>query len=113
MNDQRAIVVGICKASSPFQTFPVAQRAPTRRPWNSSRTNAIACRSCWLIPIRARASPTRAARFMPGRGCSPCRGSISSGTVGYYLRSTGIPVNFGITIGLGFIVGTAIAGQTF
>ncbi len=34
-------------------------------------------------------------------------------TVGYYLRSTGIPVNFGITIGLGFIVGTAIAGQTF
>src|SRR5207253_10495791 len=33
--------------------------------------------------------------------------------VGYYMRSTGIPVNFGITIGLGFIVGTAIAGQTF
>src|SRR5690606_4407534 len=34
-------------------------------------------------------------------------------TIGYYLRSTGIPVNFGITIALGFIVGTAIAGQTF
>ena len=33
--------------------------------------------------------------------------------VGYYLRSTGIPINFGITIALGFIVGTAIAGQTF
>ena len=29
------------------------------------------------------------------------------------MRSTGIPVNFGITIALGFIVGTAIAGQTF
>src|SRR4029077_8982710 len=33
--------------------------------------------------------------------------------IGFYLRSTGIPVNFGITIALGFIVGTAIAGQTF
>src|SRR4051794_20069718 len=28
-------------------------------------------------------------------------------TIGYFLGSTGIPVNFGITIGLGFIVGAA------
>ena len=34
-------------------------------------------------------------------------------TVNYFLGSTGIPVNFGITIGLGFIVGAAVAGQTF
>jgi putative ABC transport system permease protein len=34
-------------------------------------------------------------------------------TIQYFLRSTGIPVNFGITILLGFIVGVAIAGQTF
>ena len=34
-------------------------------------------------------------------------------TIGYSMRSTGIPVNFGITVALGFIVGTAIAGQTF
>ena len=34
-------------------------------------------------------------------------------TIGYYLRRTGIPVNFGITVTLGFIVGCAIAGQTF
>src|SRR5262249_14354273 len=33
--------------------------------------------------------------------------------VTYYLRRTGIPVNFGITIALGFLVGAAIAGQTF
>ncbi len=29
------------------------------------------------------------------------------------MKNTGIPINFGITIALGFIVGTAIAGQTF
>ena len=34
-------------------------------------------------------------------------------TIDYFLGSTGIPVNFGITITLGFIVGAAIAGQTF
>src|SRR5205814_4566780 len=34
-------------------------------------------------------------------------------TIFYFLGSTGIPVSFGITIGLGFVVGVAIAGQTF
>ena len=34
-------------------------------------------------------------------------------TIDYYLRYTGIPFNFGITAFLGFLVGTAIAGQTF
>jgi putative ABC transport system permease protein len=33
--------------------------------------------------------------------------------IGYYIDNTGIPVNFGITVMLGFIVGGAIAGQTF
>ena len=34
-------------------------------------------------------------------------------TINYYLKYTGIPFNFGITAFLGFLVGTAIAGQTF
>src|SRR5262249_39991199 len=34
-------------------------------------------------------------------------------TLGYFMRRTGIIVNFSITVGLGFIVGCAIAGQTF
>src|SRR5262249_23094797 len=31
----------------------------------------------------------------------------------YYLRRTGIPVNFGMTVLLGFIIGAAVAGQMF
>src|SRR5262249_12097502 len=31
----------------------------------------------------------------------------------YYLKNTGIPVNFGITIIVALIVGTVVAGQTF
>ena len=34
-------------------------------------------------------------------------------TVMYFLKYTGIPINFGIAVLLGFLVGTAIAGQTF
>lgn len=34
-------------------------------------------------------------------------------TIHYFLVYTGIPINFGITAFLGFVVGTAIAGQTF
>ena len=36
-----------------------------------------------------------------------------SATIGYYIKRTGIPVNFGITVALGFIVGAAVVGQTF
>jgi putative ABC transport system permease protein len=34
-------------------------------------------------------------------------------TYNYFLKNTGIPINFGISVTLGFIVGAAIAGQTF
>ena len=34
-------------------------------------------------------------------------------TMDYYLKYTGIPVNFGIVVVLGFVIGVAIAGQTF
>jgi putative ABC transport system permease protein len=34
-------------------------------------------------------------------------------TYEYFMKYTGIPINFGIAVALGFIVGTAIAGQTF
>ena len=34
-------------------------------------------------------------------------------TIMYYMRRTGIPINFGTTVLLGFIIGAAIAGQTF
>jgi len=33
--------------------------------------------------------------------------------IGYYLKHTGIPVNFGITIMIALIVGIVVAGQTF
>ncbi len=34
-------------------------------------------------------------------------------TIMYYIRNTGIPVNFGMTVMIALIVGTVVAGQTF
>ncbi len=34
-------------------------------------------------------------------------------TVIFYLKNTGLPINFGLTLLLGIIVGVAIAGRTF
>jgi putative ABC transport system permease protein len=34
-------------------------------------------------------------------------------TYNFFMKNTGIPINFGIAVGLGFLIGTAIAGQTF
>lgn len=41
------------------------------------------------------------------------RAEFSEKTLWYFLKNTGIPMNFAITVLLGFVVGTAIAGQTF
>jgi putative ABC transport system permease protein len=34
-------------------------------------------------------------------------------TYNFFMKNTGIPINFGIAVALGFLIGTAIAGQTF
>ena len=34
-------------------------------------------------------------------------------TIWYYIRNTGIPINFGITVCIALVVGTVVAGQTF
>lgn len=113
MNDRRAVVVGICEASPPFQTFPLVftrySRAMQYAPPERNQMSFV------LAKPQAGISVAEANRRITANTglLSLSRLEFVWRTVGYYLRSTGIPVNFGITITLGFIVGTAIAGQTF
>jgi putative ABC transport system permease protein len=113
MNDRRAVVVGVCDTTPPFQTFPVIYTrysqalgfAPRERNQLSfvlahHKSGSDPQEVCQAI----RESTGLAARTRP---------DMIWFIIDFYLRSTGIPVNFGITIALGFIVGTAIAGQTF
>lgn len=43
----------------------------------------------------------------------PAVQDFNTATVGWYVKNTGIPISFGITVVIGFIVGTAISSQTF
>jgi putative ABC transport system permease protein len=113
MNDRRATVVGICHASAPFQTFPVMfsrySQAMTFVAHERQRMSFV------LASPRAGVSVAEACRQINEQTglLALSRSQFVWQTVGYYMSVTGIPVNFGITVALGFIVGTAIAGQTF
>lgn len=113
MNDRRAVVVGICKAAPPFQTFPLVFTRYTRAlEYALPERNRM---SFVLARPQSEADIARVCTDISERTglLAISRDQFFWRTIGYYLRSTGIPVNFGITIALGFIVGTAIAGQTF
>lgn len=113
MNDRRAVIVGICDVTSPFFTFPVI-------------FTRYSLAMGYVAPQRRQLSFV-VGRVADGADSAEVLQSIEQQTkleaydndgffwtiVGYYLRNTGIPVNFGITIALGFLVGAAIAGQTF
>ncbi|MGD9645510.1 MAG: ABC transporter permease [Pirellulales bacterium] len=113
MNDRRAVVVGICNAGAPFQTFPLVftryARALEYAPPERNRLSFVLAHPADGYDTAAvcQAIGSRTGLLALSRDEFFWR------TIGYYLKSTGIPVNFGITIALGFIVGTAIAGQTF
>ena len=113
MNDHRAVVVGITKASRTFQSFPILY---TR--YSQAVTFAPPERKV-LSFVLANPQPGLAAeevcrRIEAQTGLQAVtRDQFLRKTIVYYLRKTGIPINFGITVLLGFLVGTAIAGQTF
>jgi len=113
MNDRRAVLVGICKASQTFQTFPILY---TRY---SQATQFVPNERKLMSFVLAEPEPGVDAREVcrriteqTGRGALT-REDFMETTIRYYLKRTGIPINFGITVLLGFIVGSAIAGQTF
>jgi putative ABC transport system permease protein len=113
MNDRRAVIVGVCKASPTFQTFPIVY---TRY---SQATRFVPAERKLMSFVLAQNEPDvpaeevcRRVREQTGLAALK-REEFAWKTIHYYLRRTGIPINFGITVLLGFVVGTAIAGQTF
>jgi putative ABC transport system permease protein len=113
MNDRRAIVVGVCKSRRTFMTFPIVY---TRY---SQATLFIPAERKVLSfvltsPVPGISSEEVCERIDNQTGLKALtRDQFMETTIIYYLKKTGIPMNFGITVLLGFIVGTAISGQTF
>ncbi|NBW96144.1 MAG: FtsX-like permease family protein [Planctomycetia bacterium] len=113
MNDRRAVVVGITKASKTFQSFPIVYtrygQAVQYAPRERKVLSFILAESAGGLPA---AEVCRRIEERTGLQALTQRQFVSK-TLRYYLTKTGIPINFGITVLLGFLVGTAIAGQTF
>ena len=113
MNDRRAVIVGICEASRTFQTFPVVyptySRAKLFIPQERKPMTFV------LAKAVAGVDPERVAQKIEAATSLKAKTSQQFlwMTISYYMKYTGIPINFGITVVLGFLVGTAIAGQTF
>ncbi|MCI0736369.1 MAG: ABC transporter permease [Beijerinckiaceae bacterium] len=113
LNDRRAVIVGICDASAPFTTFPIVYTK------YSSAMNYIGRTRKQMSFILVHGQPGEepgalAERITARTGLKALSWQdFAYATIGHYLKRTGIPVNFGITVALGFIVGAAVVGQTF
>jgi putative ABC transport system permease protein len=113
MNNRLARIVGLVKCNPTFQTYPI---------FYTKYSQAIQ-----YNPPEPKTLSFVLAKVQPGIDTGEVCAKIQQQTgllaktndeffwytIDYYLKRTGIPINFGITVALGFIVGCAIAGQTF
>jgi putative ABC transport system permease protein len=113
LNDHRAIVVGLAQVTRTFQSQPVIYTTYSRATTFAPRERKLL--SFVLAKVKPEEDPSVVAeRIRRGTGLAAyTRDEFAQLTVEYFMNNTGIPLNFGIAVTLGFIVGTAIAGQTF
>jgi putative ABC transport system permease protein len=113
MNDHRGVIVGVCKASRTFQTFPIVYtryaQAVQYAPGERKVMSFVLAEPQPNVPIQEVCNRIESQTGLQ----AVTRQQFIWKTIRYYLEKTGIPINFGITVLLGVIVGTAISGQTF
>jgi putative ABC transport system permease protein len=113
INDHRAVVVGICRVSRTFQSQPVIfttyNRATTFAPRERKLLSFVLVKAKQGEDIQ-----TVCDRIRERTGLAAYTAQqFKDLTYDFFMKNTGIPINFGIAVGLGFLIGTAIAGQTF
>jgi len=113
INDHRAVVVGICRVSRTFQSQPVIYTTYSRATTFAPRERKLL--SFVLVKAGTGEDPkslTERIRKNTGLAAYTAQ-EFKDLSYRYYVKNTGIPINFGIAVALGFLIGTAIAGQTF
>ncbi|MBI5410735.1 MAG: FtsX-like permease family protein [Nitrospirae bacterium] len=113
INDKKARIVGIANVQKDFQNIPSVyatfERAVTYAPPERRTLSYVLAKAKDDEPV---AEVTRRIREQTGLGAYT-QEEFGWKTIQWVWKNTGIAVNFGTTIVLGFIVGMAIAGQTF
>jgi len=113
MNDHLATVVGVFRARRTFQTMPVICARYSQSTLFVPRQRKVLS---FILgqpgPGLDSAEVCRRIKAQTGLEAQT-RAQFCWTTMLFYLRETGIPANFAITVVLGFIIGMAIAGQTF
>jgi putative ABC transport system permease protein len=113
MNDHRAVIVGVCEATRTFQSNAVVYTTYSRAKLFVPQERKIL--TYILAKTEPESTPAEVARKIKEQTRLKALTSreFIDATIEYFMIYTGIPVNFGITAMLGFLIGTAIAGQTF
>lgn len=113
LNDNRAVVVGIARTTRTFQSQPVVYTTYSRAMRFAPRERKLL--SFVLAKVRDGVDPhVVIKRIAQQTGLAAYTPQQFKGiTIRYFMRNTGIPINFGMAVGLGFLVGVAIVGQTF
>jgi putative ABC transport system permease protein len=113
INDHILSIVGICNSSAPFVNLPVAYtRYSLAVKLVGQERNLM---SFVVAKPDAGVTDEEAARRIgqATRLKALTANAFGWATIWYYIRNTGIPINFGITVAIALVVGTVVAGQTF
>ncbi|MXO86352.1 FtsX-like permease family protein [Altererythrobacter aurantiacus] len=113
LNDQRAVVRGIADSIPSFTSqvtlYTKYSQALRYVPGTRNRLSFV------LVGASDEISPEElTARITEETGLrARTRDEFAQDGINFIIENTGIPLNFGITVALGFIVGIAIVGLTF
>jgi len=112
LNDRRARVAGIIDSSAPFVTFPVIYtRYSLALTYAGQERNTLSL--ILAQPEQGISAEQMAERIHARTGLTAMPAdAFSWQTIWFYIKNTGIPVNFGVIIVVGIIVGTVVAAQT-
>lgn len=111
INDNRGIIVGIAAPTRTFTLAPLVYTTFSRAiAWAPPQRRVLT-----YILVKAKGNPDQVVeniRRDTGLQAHTAE-KFKMVNLNYWMKNTGIPINFGISVLLGFLVGAAIAGQTF
>lgn len=113
LNGRRSVLVGVCKGTPKFQTPPIVYLRLSRMrellPGEEEAVSVVLAQGTADVTPEEVCERVRAETGLMAK----TRQEFAWMTMDHYLQHTGLLLNFGTTVSLGFIVGVSIAGQNF